>query len=195
MGKIVAFDHVTLDGVMQAPARPDEDRRGGFEHGGWAAARMDEASGAAAMESMSSTGGLLFGRTTYEDFYEVWPKRSDGNPFTAVLNKAPKYVVSTTLAEPLPWENSILVKGDIATEVTAIKQKMTKDLVILGSGTLVQSLVKHNLIDEFVLLIHPVLMGSGRRLFADGGPCASLRLAEAKTLTNGILFATYMLAQ
>ena len=195
MGKIVAFDHVTLDGVMQAPARPDEDRRGGFGHGGWAAARMDEATGAASAEGFSSTGGLLFGRKTYEDFFKVWPKRTDGNPFTAVLNQALKYVVSTTLTEPLPWENSVLVNRDVASEVATIKKKMDKDLVILGSGKLVQSLMQHNLVDEFVLLIHPLVLSSGRRLFADSGRCTPLRLREARTLTNGIVFTTYELAR
>jgi dihydrofolate reductase len=108
MGKLVVFNSVTLDGVMQAPARPDEDRRGGFEHGGWATTYFDPVLASFAGEGMAREGGLLFGRRTYEDFYSVWPNRSD-NPFTEVLNKRQKYVASTTLAEPLPWQNSKLL--------------------------------------------------------------------------------------
>ena len=114
--RIVAFESITLDGVMQAPGRPDEDRRGGFEHGGWAAPYSDADLGKAAGSSMAEPGGLLLGRRTYEDFYSVWPKQKD-NPYTEDTNQARKYVVSTTLKEPLPWENSTLVEGDAAKAV------------------------------------------------------------------------------
>ena len=191
MSKIVAFTSLTLDGVMQAPGRPDEDRRGGFEHGGWATPYADSVLGTISGESMASTGALLFGRRTYEDFYSVWPKRTDGNPFTAVLNNTQKYVASTTLREPLPWSNSTLLKGDATEAVARLKAQPGKDLVVLGSGVLLQSLARSNLIDVYVLLIHPLVLGSGRRLFADGGGFATLRLVDAKTTTTGVVIATY----
>jgi dihydrofolate reductase len=191
MSKVVVFMNLTLDGVMQAPGRPDEDRRGGFEHGGWATpyATME-----AAEESMAYTGALLLGRRTYEDFYAVWPNRTD-NPFTAVLNNTQKYVASTTLSEPLPWSNSTLLKGDAAEAVARLKEELGKDLVILGSGELVQSLMRHNLVDQYVLLIHPLILGSGSRLFTDGGAFAALRLVDTKTTTTGVVIATYQLAE
>ncbi len=187
MSKVVVFMNLTLDGVMQAPGRPDEDRRGGFEHGGWA---MPYATMEAAEESMAYTGALLLGRRTYEDFYTVWPNRTD-NPFTAVLNNTQKYVASTTLSEPLPWSNSTLLKGDAAEAVARLKEEGGKDLVVLGSGELVQSLMRRNLVDEYVLLIHPLILGSGRRLFTDGGAFAALRLVSTKTTTTGVVIATY----
>jgi dihydrofolate reductase len=191
MSKVVVFTNLTLDGVMQAPGRPDEDRRGGFEHGGWATpyATME-----AAEESMAYTGALLLGRRTYEDFYAFWPNRTD-NPFTAVLDNTQKYVASTTLEEPLSWSNSTLLKGDAAEAVARLKGEPGKDLVILGSGELVQSLMRRNLVDEYVLLIHPLVLGSGRRLFADGGSFAALRLVDTKTTTTGVVIATYQLAE
>ena len=187
MSKVVVFTNLTLDGVMQAPGRPDEDRRGGFEHGGWATpyATME-----AAEESMANTGALLLGRRTYEDFYTVWPNRT-GNPFTAVLNNTQKYVASTTLKEPLSWSNSTLLKGDTAEAVARLKEEPGKDLVVLGSGELVQSLMRHNLVDAYVLLIHPLVLGSGRRLFTDGGAFAALRLVGTKTTTTSVVIATY----
>src|SRR5258708_7415597 len=184
MSKVVVFMNLTLDGVMQAPGRPDEDRRGGFEHGGWA---MPYATMEAAEESMAYTGALLLGRRTYEDFYAVWPNRTD-NPFTAVLNNTQKYVASTTLSEPLSWSNSTLLKGDAAEAVARLKEELGKDLVILGSGELVQSLMRRNLVDEYVLLLHPLVLGSGRRLFAEA---AALCLVNTKTTTTGVVIATY----
>jgi dihydrofolate reductase len=187
MSKVVVFMNLTLDGVMQAPGRPDEDRRGGFEHGGWA---IPYATMEAAEESMSYTGALLLGRRTYEDFYAVWPNRTD-NPFTAVLNNTQKYVASNTLSEPLSWSNSTLLKGDAAEAVARLKEEPDKDLVVLGSGELVQSLMRGNLVDEYVLLIHPLVLGSGRRLFTDGGTFAALRLVATRTTTTGVVIATY----
>jgi len=135
--RIVVFNSVTLDGVIQAPGRPDEDRRGGFKHGGWATPYADSVTASFAGQSMATTGGLLFGRRTYQDFFSVWPNRTD-NPFTEVLNNTPKYVASTTLAEPLPWRNSTLLKGDAATAVALLKEQPGKDLVVLGSGQLIR---------------------------------------------------------
>jgi dihydrofolate reductase len=190
MGRVVAFTSLTLDGVMQAPGRPDEDRRDGFEHGGWALPYADAVQGRAVGESMATAPALLFGRRTYEDFYAVWPNRTD-NPFTEVLNNAQKYVASTTLREPLPWRNSTLLKGDATEAVARLKAQLDKDLVVLGSGVLLQSLMRRNLVDEYVLQIHPLILGSGRRLFVDGGTFASLRLVDTKTTSTGVVIATY----
>ncbi len=192
MRKVVVFMNLTLDGVMQAPGRPDEDRRGGFEHGGWAIPYADQEMGQVAAESMATTGALVFGRRTYEDFYSVWPNRTDDNPFTTVLNNTPKFVASTTLEEPLPWVNSTLLQGDGAKAVAKLKEQPGKDLVILGSGELVKSLMRRNLIDVYVLQIHPLLLGAGRRLFSDEGSFAALRLADSKTTTTGVIIATYL---
>jgi dihydrofolate reductase len=190
MSDVVVVNHVSLDGVMQAPARPDEDRRRGFEHGGWAAPNNDEVMGRALGEAMAQSGALLLGRRTYEDLYAVWPKRTD-NPFTEVLDKARKYVASTTLEEPLPWSNSILVRGDVADAAAELKAGQEGWVVVLGSGELIESLREAKLIDRYVLMIHPLVLGSGRRLFADGGSFARLRLVDSLTTTRGVLIATY----
>ena len=193
MSKVIVFTNLTLDGVMQAPGRPDEDRRGGFEHGGWAAPYGAMQSSEAG-ENLSNFGALLLGRRTYEDFYNFWPKQT-GSPFTELLNNMPKYVASTTLKEPLPWMNSTLLKGDAAEAVATLKTKPGPDIVIMGSGLLVQSLMKHNLIDRYVLLIHPLVLGSGQRLFADEGALATLELVDAKKAPKGVVVTTYEPAQ
>jgi dihydrofolate reductase len=192
MAKIVVFNSVTLDGVMQSPARPDEDPRGGFKYGGWAVPYADQEMGKAAGESMATTGGLLFGRRTYEDLYSVWPNQKD-NPYTEILNNSPKYVASTTLKEPLPWMNSMLLKGDVPAAVASLKSKLDKDLVILGSGELIQTLNQHHLIDLFILLIHPLVLGTGTRLFRDGSAYSALQLVESRPTTTGVLVASYKL--
>jgi dihydrofolate reductase len=194
MSNVVVFTSLTLDGVMQAPGRPDEDRRGGFERGGWATPYADQVSGNVAGEGMANTGGLLLGRRTYEDFYSFWPHQTD-NPFTPVLDNVQKYVASTTLEEPLRWSNSTLLKGDAPDAVARLKERHDKDFVILGSGELAQSLMRRNLVDEYVLLIHPLVLGSGRRLFPDDGSVADLRLVDTKTTTTGVVIATYWSAE
>jgi dihydrofolate reductase len=199
VSKVVVFENLTLDGVMQAPGRPDEDRRGGFAHGGWADVQVrtpdaDPVLASIVGESMANTGALLLGQRTYQDFYGYWPKQTD-NPFTQVLDNTQKYVASTTLTEPLPWRNSTLLEGDAAGAVARLKQQPGKDLVVLGSGVLVQSLMRADLVDEYVLLIHPLVLGSGRRLFPDGGPPTTLRLVDAKPTTTGVLVATYQPAE
>ena len=190
MGKLVLFQSVTLDGVMQAPGRADEDPRAGFPYGGWATPYADPAMGKAAGESMATTAGLLFGRRTYEDFYSVWPNQKD-NPFTDVLNNMPKYVASRTLREPLPWMNSILLKGDVPGTVASLKNELEKDVVVMGSGELLQTLMKHDLIDLYILLIHPLVLGTGTRLFRNGASFSKLQLVDSKTTTTGVLVATY----
>jgi dihydrofolate reductase len=188
--KVVVFTSVTLDGVMQAPGRPDEDPRGGFTHGGWASAYNDPVMGAVAAEGMANTGPILLGRRTYQDFHSFWPHQTD-NPFTEVLDNSQKYVASTTLSEPLAWKNSTLLEGDAAEAVAGLKRQPGKDMVVLGSGELVQALMRRTLVDQYVLLIHPLVLGSGRRLFPDGGAPATLRLVDTKTTTTGVVIATY----
>jgi dihydrofolate reductase len=194
VGKVVAFESVTLDGVMQAPGRPDEDTRGGFRHGGWGAPYADPAMGKVAAQSMETTGALLLGRRTYQDFYGFWPHQTD-NPFTEVLNNARKYVASRTLEEPLEWNNSVLLKGDVAEAVARLRKELEKDVVVLGSGDLVQTLVRHGLVDRFMLLIHPLILGEGRRLLPEGLPRRALRLEDTTTTTTGVVVATYALEE
>jgi dihydrofolate reductase len=192
MGQLVVVNHLTLDGVMQAPGRPDEDRRGGFAHGGWGLPYGDEVMGNFMGARMGRKGALLLGRRTYEDFASYWPRQQD-NPFTAVLNDARKYVASTTLQEPLAWTNSTLLEGDAAEAVARLKEQ-GEDLAVLGSGELVQSLMRNDLVDEYVLTIHPLVLGSGRRLFDEGGPTTALRLVEATPTTTGVVIAVYQSA-
>ena len=191
MGRVVVCTNITLDGVMQAPGRPDEDRREGFSHGGWAAPYGAMAN---VGQVFGQAGALLLGRRTYLDFADVWPKRAD-SPFTPWLNMTPKYVVSRTLDDPLPWVNSILLEGDLASAVSQLKREMAKDALILGSGELIRSLMAHDLVDEYVLLIHPLVLGTGRRLFADGGVQSTLRLVSSSTAPNGVIMATYQPAR
>jgi dihydrofolate reductase len=190
MSALVVIEHLTLDGVMQAPARPDEDMRGGFEHGGWAQARNDPAMGEAMGAHMPPGWNLLLGRRTYEDLYGFWPKQTEPNPFTEVLNTVQKYVASTTLAEPLAWTNSTLLKGDAAPAVAKLKAQ-GKDFVVFGSGELVRALAQRSLVDTYLLMIHPLVLGTGVRLFTDASAPAPLELAESVTTKTGVIVATY----
>jgi dihydrofolate reductase len=195
MRKLVVTNHVTLDGVMQSPSGPDEDARDGFTHGGWAAPQIDEVLVGKMSEGMGTSDALLFGRRTYEQFAGYWPHQTDGNPYTDALNRREKYVASTTLSEPLPWENSTLLSDDVPAAVAALKQQQGKDVVILGSGELIRSLMPHDLIDEFVLMIHPRVLGSGQRLFADGNAPAAFELVDCTPTTTGVVIATYRLGE
>jgi len=194
MGKVVTFTHVTLDGVMQAPGRPDEDTRGEFGFGGWEVRFADEVMAGVAAEGMATESALLFGRRTYEDFAGFWPNQPQPNPFTDILNRSQKYVASRTLSESLPWGNSTLLRGDAGEAVAELKARSDRDLVVLG-GDLIQTLMRHNLIDEYMLLIHPLVLGTGRRLFVDGGPPATLRLVDTKNTRTGVIIATYQPAE
>ena len=194
MGKVIVANHLTLDGVMQSPARPDEDTRGGFTHGGWATAGNDPEMARVMGEGMAPVGGFLFGRRTYEDFYAVWGNRTD-NPFSEAFNSHPKYVVSTTLQEPLVWQNSSLLTGDAAETVAHLKERIEKNLVIFGSGELIQALMRANLINRYILMIHPLVLGTGRRLFTDGGAFTRLRLASAVPTATSVMIATYERAE
>ncbi len=190
MGRIVVMNHVTVDGVMQGPGRADEDTRGGFTQGGRSATAGD-AAGQAMGERMAAGGGLagwLFGRRTYEGLLAYW--NAQGGPFKDALNNSPKYVASTTLEEPLPWPNSTLLHGDTVDALRALKAQSGGVLAIMGSGVLIGSLMAADLIDEYLLMIHPLVLGTGRRLFP-AGVSASLRLTDSLTTATGVVIATY----
>ena len=188
--RIVVINHLTLDGVMQAPGRPDEDTRGGFSHGGWAVPGNDEVMGHALAGRMGKPdGGLLLGRRSYEDMLASW--NAQGGPFKDALNSAPKYVASTRSATRLDWPNSTLLHGDIPAAVADLKQNSAGDLVIMGSGQLIRSLLPHGLIDEYLLMIHPLVLGSGQRLFDHRDHHAKLRLLSSTPTTTGVTLATY----
>ena len=188
--RVVVINHLTLDGVMQAPGRTDEDTRDGFEHGGWSVPYGDSVMGEAMGARLAQSGGLLLGRRTYEDLLGYWNTQT-GGPFTDALNNAAKFVASTTLTAPLRWPNSTLLEGDAAVAVAALKHQPGKDLHILGSGALIRSLVRRDLIDEYMLTIHPLVLGAGSRLFADGGPVGSFRLVNSVPTTTGVVIVTY----
>jgi dihydrofolate reductase len=192
MRKLIVNEFLTLDGVMQAPGGQDEDRSGGFEHGGWQQPYFDEVFGEAVTTGLAEAGGFLLGRRTWEIFAAYWPtapieERSVADP----LNTLPKYVASRTLSEPLGWSNSTLIVGDLAEGVRRLKAESGDDLHLFGSGDLMQTLMGDDLIDEYRLMIHPVVLGSGARLFRDGNPRRPLALTDSKTSTTGVLIATY----
>ena len=190
MSRIVAFENVTLDGVMQAPSYPGEDTRGGFEHGGWATPYQDEEAAKAASAGMAETGGVLLGRVTYEDFASVWPNQPD-NPFGAFLNATRKYVASTTLDEPLAWANSTLLGDDVVGAVRRLRSEPGQNLLILGSGQLCRALLGASLVDEVTLQVHPLVLGSGIRLFDEPGTLARFTLASSTTTSTGVVVNTY----
>jgi dihydrofolate reductase len=188
MGRIVVMNQVTLDGVMQGPGLPDEDTRDGFGFGGWAVPRGDEAMVAKMGERMGEDRAFLFGRRTYEDLLASW--NAQGGPFKEALNSARKYVASSLPTTKLEWPNSTLLGGDVPAAVADLKQSSGTTLVIMGSGMLIASLMAAQLIDEYLLMIHPLVLGAGQRLFP-GGTQASLRLVDSMTTAKGVLIATY----
>jgi dihydrofolate reductase len=191
MRRVIINEQLTVDGVMQGPGAPDEDTSGGFAHGGWAMPYFDEVMGKAAGEGMGSAGGLLLGRKTYEIFAAYWPQQGDDVPFASFLNGVPKYVASRTLREPLEWNNSHLLKGDVAKAVRRLKEEDGGDLAVLGSGDLAQTLIEKGLIDVYDLWIDPIVLGSGKRLFREGGPRTALRLVGSTTSSTGVAMLTY----
>jgi dihydrofolate reductase len=192
MRNVSATLSMSMDGVVQAPGRPDEDTRDGFDRGGWAVQYNDDVMAQRMGEGMASSGAMLFGRRTYEDFYGYWPQQTD-NPFTPYLNQVTKYVVSNTLSDPLPWQNSILLSGDPAASVGALKTEPGPDLGIVGSAQLVRSLLAAKLIDRLLLLMHPLVLGQGRRLFDERGPGVDFELVDSLATSKGVIIATYQL--
>jgi dihydrofolate reductase len=190
MRKLIVLSFITLDGVMQAPGGPEEDPTGGFKYGGWTASYWDDFLGGVMDEQMAEPFDLLLGRKTYEIFAAYWPYAKSDDPFAARLNSARKYVVSTTLKK-LDWNNSTLIKDSIVPEIKKLKQQDGPELQVHGSSNLIQTLLKHDLIDEFRLKIFPITIGTGKRLFGDGTIPAGLRLIDSRTSTTGVIVASY----
>jgi dihydrofolate reductase len=192
MRKLIATEFMTLDGVVQAPSYPDEDTTGSFEHGGWHAQYFDDLSMNWVIENVSGAGGYLLGRGTYEMFAAHWPNAPEEQQVLAEpLNALPKYVASTTLNEPLDWQNSTLLRGDLREAVSALKAGEGRDLHVIGSPALVQSLMDHRLLDEIRVMIDPLVVGGGKRLFRDDGALRPLRLVDSGPTTTGAIIATY----
>ena len=188
MGKVIVTNLVSLDGVMQGPGRPDEDTRDGFTHGGWATPYGDEATVAKMGERMGGARAFLFGRRSYEDLLASW--NAQGGPFAEAFNATQKYVASSRAETRLQWPNSTLLHGDVPAAVRELKQASDTNLIIMGSGVLIASLGAADLIDEYLLLTVPVILGTGRRLFAGATP-SRLRLTESTTTSRGVVMAVY----
>ena len=197
MRKVIVNEFLSLDGVAQAPGGADEDPSGGFVHGGWHMQYMeDELAQKWVLESIVEAGGFLLGRRTYEIFASYWPDASEEEQVIAEpLNTKPKYVASTTLTEPLEWQNSTLLQGDLAEAVAELKQEDGGDLHVIGSAELVQSLLGHGLVDELRLMIDPLLLGGGKRIFPSDGSLRTLRLIDSEATTTGAILARYAPAE
>jgi dihydrofolate reductase len=193
MRKVIANEFLSLDGVAQAPGGADEDTSGGFAHGGWHMGYMeDERARQWALGNIVEAGGFLLGRRTYEIFAAYWPNAPEEEQVIAQpLNEKPKYVVSRSLSDPLEWRNSTLLAGSIDGAVAALKEEDGSDLHVIGSTELVRTLIQHGLVDELRLMIDPVLLGGGKRIFADDGARRPLRLVESQVMTTGAILATY----
>jgi dihydrofolate reductase len=192
MRKVIVNEFMSLDGVAQAPGAPDEDRSGGFAHGGWSMGYMDELAQQRVLGAMLEADGYLLGRRTYEIFAAYWPNAPEEEQVVAEpLNAKPKYVASRTLTEPLEWENSSLLEGDAAEAVAALKQEGDGDLHVIGSTELVRTLIEHVLVDELRLMLDPVVLGGGKRIFPEDGALRPLRLVSSETTTTGAILATY----
>jgi dihydrofolate reductase len=191
MRSIVVTMWVSLDGVVQGLGRPDEDTRGGFTRGGWGRRYDDEVMGREMAKGMARPGDMLFGRRTWQDFITAWAHSTDGNPFTTRMNTATKYVVSSTLENADAWPNSILLRGDAVAAVAELKDQPGADLGIVGSASLVRSLHQAGLIDRYTLLICPLTLGSGTRLFEGPAPLTEFDLSGSVTTTTGVIIAHY----
>lgn len=196
MRKMIVNEFLSLDGVAQAPGGEDEDTSGGFQHGGWSFEYFDESARKWVVEGLTSAGGFVLGRRTYETFAAYWPNAPEEEQVLAEpLNTQPKYVASTTLTEPLAWENSTVLDGDVAAAVAALKQGDEADLQVIGSTQLVKTLIQHDLVDEFRVMIDPLLLGGGKRIFPDDGERRALRLVESEVTATGAILASYAPAE
>jgi dihydrofolate reductase len=192
MRKVVVNEFLSLDGVAQAPGGEDEDRSGGFAHGGWSMEYMDEPAMTTVLGSINDAGAFLLGRRTYEIFASYWPNAPEEEQVIAEpMNRKPKHVASNTLPNPLEWENSTVLEGDVPEAVAALKQEEGGDIHVIGSLDFLKTLLEHDLVDEFRLMIDPVLLGGGKRLFADDAKLRRLRLVDSHVTTTGAILATY----
>lgn len=187
MRKIIVLSFVSLDGVIQAPGGPEEDPSGGFKYGGWTFPYFDDFAGELMGEQMKQPFSLLLGRKTFDIFASYWPSHADGWPG---VNEAEKYVASNSLSKA-DWNNTAVISGDIVRKIRELKAGMGPDLQVHGSGNLIQTLLKHDLVDELWLKTFPVTLGSGKRLFADGTAPAAFELLKSKTTPSGVIFANY----
>jgi dihydrofolate reductase len=195
MRKVIASEWMTLDGVVQGPSYADEDRSGGFDRGGWHSRYFDDLSMKWVIESVSNAGGYLLGRGTYELFAAHWPKASAEEQVLAEpLNTRPKYVASTKLSEPLEWQNSTLLQGNVGDAVRALKAQAGADLLLIGSPVLMRTLLEDNLLDELRVMIDPLVLGAGKRLFGTDVSTRPLRLVESQPTSTGAIIATYAAA-
>ena len=193
---MIVNEFMSLDGVVQAPGGADEDTSGGFQHGGWHMGYLDDLSRKQVLESIVEAGGFLLGRRTYEIFASFWPNAPEEEQMIAEpLNTKPKYVASRTLNDPLDWQNSSVLRGDLAQAVTALKQEDGGDLHVIGSAELTQDLIEHGLVDELRLMIDPVVLGGGKRIFRDDGSLRPLRLVDGEVTTTGVFLAVYVPAE
>jgi dihydrofolate reductase len=190
MRKLVVGTFLTIDGVMQGPGGPDEDREGGFGHGGWSFHLWDDAMGRKMDESTNRVGAILFGRKTYEILAAHWPSVGDDDPMAVKLNAAPKYVASRTLDE-VTWNNSTLLRGDVVEAVGKLKEQDGGEIQVIGSSDLIQTLLAHDLVDEFRLWVFPVVLGEGKRLFDRGTVPAAMKLVDTEVSTTGVAMHTY----
>jgi len=190
MRRLTVIEFLTLDGVMQGLGSPDEDREGGFPYGGWGARYGDEVLGRKAGSGMSGTSAYLFGRKTYEKMAAFWPHQPDGNPMAAHLNATPKYVATTTLVD-LGWPGSQVLDGDLPRSVRDLKSHGDGTIAVLGSGVLVQTLIEHDLVDEYQLFVHPLVLGAGKRLFRQTAHPLPMQLVDCTPTTTGVVIATY----
>jgi dihydrofolate reductase len=192
MRKVIVNEFMSLDGVVQAPGSADEDPSGGFEHGGWHLGYFDDLSQKWVLEGIVEAGGFLLGRRTWQIFAAYWPNAPEEEQVIAdPLNTKPKYVASTTLTDPLEWQNSTVLQGDVAEAVAELKQQDGADVHVIGSAELVRSLIEHDLVDELRLMIDPVLLGGGKGIFRDDGARRPLRLVRSEVTTTGVILATY----
>jgi dihydrofolate reductase len=190
MRRLIVNTFLSVDGVMQAPGGPDEDREGGFEAGGWSVNYWDDMMGGIITEWTVGAGALLLGRKTYEIFAAHWPRVEGDDPVARTLNSVPKHVASRTLKE-VSWNNSALIKGDVGEAVAALKQEDGAEIQVHGSGDLAQTLIRHDLVDEFCLWTFPVVIGRGKRLFGGGALPAALRLTDSRSSSTGVVINTY----
>jgi dihydrofolate reductase len=190
MRRLVVTEFLSLDGVYQAPGDQNEDTEGGFEHGGWQRPYFDEVLGAFAAEGMAETDAHLFGRKTYEVMAAYWPSAPADDPFARHLNGVQKYVASRTLTD-VRWRNTTLLRGDVPAEVARLKEQPGKSISVLGSGELVRTLAEHDLIDGYSLVVHPIVLGGGKRLFVDDRRIRRLRLTGSSPTTTGAVILTY----